>query len=71
MACSQLKLSIPRNENPNYKPHGEKVVEQVIANGELLQFQMRWREHFLKTMKPQFLPEMWSATHNPNKDQYF
>eukprot|EP00800_Vazella_pourtalesii_P021404 TRINITY_DN7935_c0_g1_i4.p1 TRINITY_DN7935_c0_g1~~TRINITY_DN7935_c0_g1_i4.p1 ORF type:complete len:460 (-),score=82.22 TRINITY_DN7935_c0_g1_i4:42-1421(-) len=61
----------PKNENPNYRAHGEKVVEQVIANGELLQFQMRWRQHFLETMKPKFLPEMWSTTHNPNKDNYF
>ncbi|KAI6655162.1 Exonuclease 3'-5' domain-containing protein 2 isoform X2 [Oopsacas minuta] len=61
----------PKNENPNYHGHGEKVVEQVMANGELLEFQMRWRQHFLETMKPKFLPELWSATHNPNKDKYF
>ena len=33
----------------------------------LLEFQRRWRQHFLDTMNPRFLPELWSVDHNPHQ----
>lgn len=33
----------------------------------LLDFQRRWRTHFLETMKPKFLPAKWSVDHNHDR----
>lgn len=44
--------------------HGEKVVRYVMEHGTgLLEFQKRWRQHFLETMEPRFLPPLWSVDH--------
>lgn len=44
--------------------HGEKVVRYVMEHGTgLLEFQKRWRQHFLETMEPHFLPPLWSVDH--------
>ena len=44
--------------------HGEHVVEKLVDTGTLREFVKMWREHFLSTMKPKFLPEYWSVDHN-------
>jgi len=44
--------------------HGERVVKKLIENGKLREFIKMWREHFLSTMKPEFLPIYWSVDHN-------
>uniref|UniRef100_A0A0B7B1F1 Uncharacterized protein n=1 Tax=Arion vulgaris TaxID=1028688 RepID=A0A0B7B1F1_9EUPU len=48
-----------------YIPHAQKVVTYVTSNGGLLAFQTRWRQHFLDTMNPQYLPEYWSVDFVP------
>ncbi|KAG8182152.1 hypothetical protein JTE90_014562 [Oedothorax gibbosus] len=50
--------------NESFVPHGQKVYEYFCENGGLVQFEKMWRQHFLDTMKPQFLPDMWSVEHN-------
>lgn len=50
--------------NENYVPHGLKVYQHVCENGGLIAFESRWRKHFLDTMQPKFLPNMWSIDHN-------
>jgi len=52
--------------NDNYKPHGMKVVEWMHSNhsGDLGTFERMWRHHFIETMQPKFLPNMWSVDHN-------
>jgi len=53
--------------NENYVPHGKKVVDYFVKeNGEEKGIQMieqMWRRHFLETMKPKFLPPLWSVEH--------
>lgn len=47
--------------------HAEKVTEyfkNTADAGGLLELEKMWREHFLATMQPQFLPEHWSTSHN-------
>ncbi len=39
-----------------YKYHGELVIKQVE---DLEEFVKRWRNHFISTMKPKFLPAGW------------
>lgn len=54
-----------KKENELYiGTHGERVVSKLVENGTLREFVKMWREHFLNSMKPQFLPEFWSVDHN-------
>jgi uncharacterized protein YbdZ (MbtH family) len=52
--------------NANYEPHGLRVVMHFSdpKNGSLLYLEQRWREHFLTTMRPRYLPALWSVKHN-------
>lgn len=51
--------------NENYFAHGAKVVEfYQKREGGLVGLERKWREHFLHTMKPKYLPELWSVEHN-------
>ncbi|XP_033113079.1 exonuclease 3'-5' domain-containing protein 2-like [Anneissia japonica] len=41
--------------------HGKKVVMHKARQKDgLLEFERMWRRHFVNTMKPQFLPALWS-----------
>jgi len=52
--------------NANYEPHGLRVVTYFSnpKNGGLVYLEQRWREHFLATMRPRYLPALWSVHHN-------
>lgn len=52
--------------NANYEPHGLRVVMHFSnpKNGGLIYLEQRWREHFLATMCPRYLPALWSVHHN-------
>lgn len=52
-----------RKENANFVSHGFEVVKRVCAEGTLLEFENMWRKHFVNTMKPKFLPPLWSVDH--------
>lgn len=54
----------PNILNESFVPHGLKVYQYFCINGGLIQFEKMWRQHFLDTMKPKFLPNMWSVEHN-------
>lgn len=50
------------------KPHGLKVVEYFQRReGGLTELERMWREHFLFTMKPKHLPNLWSVRHNQER----
>ena len=53
--------------NEGYIPHGKKVVDFFMKehNGEkgIVELEKMWRKHFLDTMRPQFLPPLWSVEH--------
>jgi hypothetical protein len=53
-----LSFERPRQERDRKSPHGRKVMDQ-IPESDLDDFAIEWREHFLSTMKPRFLPENW------------
>lgn len=50
--------------NEEFVPHGFKVVEHYKSTSGLVTFEMRWRQHFLDTMRPQFMPALWSVDHH-------
>ena len=53
--------------NENYIPHGKKVVDHFVAQEDghkgVILLEQLWRQHFLDTMRPQFLPPLWSVKH--------
>uniref|UniRef100_W8B176 Exonuclease 3'-5' domain-containing protein 2 n=1 Tax=Ceratitis capitata TaxID=7213 RepID=W8B176_CERCA len=54
--------------NENYCLHGEKVVNMFqLEFGGLCELEKLWRQHFLITMKPKYLPELWNVNHNANR----
>jgi exonuclease 3'-5' domain-containing protein 2 len=55
-------------ENEDYEAHGQKVVEFFTAlDGGLLKLEESWRRHFLATMRPKYMPQLWSVTHNEER----
>ncbi|XP_034935215.1 exonuclease 3'-5' domain-containing protein 2-like [Chelonus insularis] len=49
-------------------PHGLKVVQYFTnSEGGLVTLERMWREHFLTTMQPQYLPKLWSVRHNQER----
>uniref|UniRef100_A0A6B2L2E8 3'-5' exonuclease domain-containing protein n=1 Tax=Arcella intermedia TaxID=1963864 RepID=A0A6B2L2E8_9EUKA len=46
--------------------HEKRVVDELKTPDQIQQFFVRWRQHFLDTMKPQFLPTGWSLHHPIN-----
>lgn len=55
--------------NQDYSPHGKKVVKYMVKHGGLYEFERRWRQHFLDTMNPKFMPDLWSVEHR--NEHYF
>ena len=53
--------------NENFIPHGKRVVDFFVEeNGSekgIVLLEKMWRKHFLETMRPQFLPPLWSVEH--------
>ncbi|XP_037943336.1 exonuclease 3'-5' domain-containing protein 2 isoform X1 [Teleopsis dalmanni] len=65
LIASELNTNL---DNPDYCQHGEKVVEKYCNElGGLVTLEKLWREHFLKTMEPRYLPELWDVNHNANR----
>ncbi|KAM8706148.1 hypothetical protein ACLKA7_010433 [Drosophila subpalustris] len=57
-----------RVENEDYCQHGKKVVDMYRDKfGGLIELERVWREHFLYTMQPKFLPELWNVNHNADR----
>nr|XP_042903872.1 exonuclease 3'-5' domain-containing protein 2-like [Parasteatoda tepidariorum] len=50
--------------NDAYISHGQKVYEYFCKNSGLMELERIWRQHFLDTMQPKYLPSMWSIDHN-------
>ncbi|XP_071518285.1 exonuclease 3'-5' domain-containing protein 2-like isoform X1 [Panulirus ornatus] len=49
--------------NENYQAHGQRIYEAYKKVG-IVKLEQRWRQHFLDTMKPHYMPDGWSVTHN-------
>lgn len=47
--------------------HGELVVEFYKKNDGLIELEKIFRQHFLDTMQPQFMPKLWNINHNANR----
>ncbi|XP_075980451.1 exonuclease 3'-5' domain-containing 2 isoform X2 [Anticarsia gemmatalis] len=54
-------------ENAEYESHGMKVVEYFLEREGLLRLEEVWRQHFLDSMEPKYMPELWSIKHNEER----
>lgn len=59
--ASQLRDT---HESPDLPSHGELVVVNYMLSNRLEQLETRWRQHFVNTMRPRYLPDHWSLYHN-------
>jgi len=55
--------------NGEYVPHSRAVVQHHMTTEglSLIQLESRWRQHFIDTMKPKFLPDLWSVDHQADR----
>lgn len=61
-------ISLPNYDQFKCQPHGLKVVQYFQKReGGLVELERMWREHFLLTMKPKYLPNLWSVRHNQER----
>lgn len=49
--------------NENHQTHEQLIVDKLKTEDDIAKFVKRWREHFVKTMKPAHLPKYWSVDH--------
>ncbi|KAH8358461.1 hypothetical protein KR093_000433 [Drosophila rubida] len=57
-----------RVENQDFCQHGKRVVDMYRDKfGGLIELERIWREHFLQTMQPKFLPQLWNVNHNADR----
>uniref|UniRef100_G3MNI8 3'-5' exonuclease domain-containing protein n=1 Tax=Amblyomma maculatum TaxID=34609 RepID=G3MNI8_AMBMU len=50
--------------NDDFIPHGQRVVEHFKKTIGLANLEMRWRQHFLDSMHPKYMPPLWSVDHH-------
>lgn len=48
------------------QPHGEIVVKRYKEVG-LVKLEMFWRQHFIDSMDPKYMPKLWDVNHNGNR----
>lgn len=49
--------------NKRHNLHGKVMIDKMGGEDSIPQFIKMWREYFLETMNPQFLPNSWSVDH--------
>ena len=54
-------------QNEDYVSHAQSVVTYFAENEGILKLEKLWRQHFLDSMKPQFLPPNWSIDHQEDR----
>jgi len=58
-------------EAKQFKSHGQVVMEKLIMEGEdaIQEFVEMWREHFIRTMKPKYMPKYWDIKRPAARDK--
>lgn len=60
-AMQEIAQQSAKTQDPNFSSHEEMVVSRMRTELDFQAFVVRWREHFLASMKPRHLPEHWDA----------
>ena len=62
---------------PQHKPapqdilFAQSILMHKISSGTIKEFIVSWRQHFLKTMNPQFMPDKWSPTYFETRHEHY
>ena len=57
----------PYIQNEDYVSHAQSVVNYFAENDGILKLEKLWRQHFLDSMNPRFLPPNWSIDHQEDR----
>ena len=55
------KINKFKKENRILFDHGYQVVKQLDTDKKIIKFVKLWRNHFIDTMQPQYMPDGWSV----------
>ncbi len=59
-AAQEINENLLKNSVMNKRYWVEKLMESIVHDEKrLFEFVKMWREHFVNTMKPSFLPDLW------------
>lgn len=64
---SQQDLEYLASQNPwrisfdDNETYGRLIARKVVSSSEVQAFSERWRQHFVESMQPKFLPEYWDV----------
>jgi len=54
-------MELPTVDFSDYVPYGKIIADTLDTDEKLTQFVRRWRQHFIDTVKPKFMPKHWSV----------
>ena len=62
---------LSRVKRDGFEEAGELVVRHVVeqTDGGLVAFERLWRQHFLDSMEPRYLPRGWTVDHSHDQLQ--
>jgi exonuclease 3'-5' domain-containing protein 2 len=55
------KIDTYQRENRKFYDHGYHLVQKLTSDEMIEDFIKLWRRHFIKTMKPKYMPDGWSV----------
>ena len=67
-ACSKDLKPVKLSNKDRQNPHGKRIVEIFVENGQILEFVRIWRRHFLENHDAKFLPAGWRVDHKMEVD---
>jgi exonuclease 3'-5' domain-containing protein 2 len=57
------------DEESETSSYGEVVVKKIKELNQIQEFTERWRQHFISSMNPQFLPKHWDVTKSLTRER--
>lgn len=62
-----LSREVPNHSTVQGPSHGQLVVQRFKQDQGLVELEKLWRSHFLNTLEPKFMPELWDVNHNVSR----
>lgn len=62
-----LSKEVPNLSSILGPSHGELVVQRFKHTNGLVELEKLWRNHFLTSLDPKFMPDLWDINHNENR----
>lgn len=58
----KAKQELYKDISPNGAAWADEIMKIILSEDRLYAFVQKWRQHFVDTMNPQFLPDHWSVS---------